>query len=607
MPYLVPQFNKTVGQGRMGKNTGGVTDWHKQQHKKRLIKNKESRIAARDERVVQEKTVQDIRAEIRKIEQHHKNEQQRPHAIQSKLDRLKKELKLVTAKEEADKQQHELTLQQQRETQKYETKNSFIPLARPEVSIYYDALMNPYGAPPPGQPRLYHRRGGGTTANLDEACSLQEQFLPPPPPPPPRPCPTFQQHQRQPQKIDSRQNSNRQSKVVNRDNFTAAKSATVTKSNLTEKASIDPSQLPDLPAPSAAVVRSKRNKLSSDIWASGEEIQYEESVSAVSLEGIASTVLIHTQWYYKDLSGATQGPFSTDQMRQWNRAGYFLTTTLVSGTNNSGPWKALKDIKQLREHDAATLASPGVSTKTEVSSSVQDRIAALRGDESTLKDEHVDDESTLKDEYDDDEESAVQLRIAALKALSQRNTVVDDDNHATQNRIVSLNGQQNVGASITVESQSESSKLGAVESIFINDNAEFNDQMASSDHDPLPPPPPAASENDVKLRENLLAYPVDDENIVSYPIDDYTTDLDNYEADDDTYPPNEEDIPVTGDYNYADDEYLVHELANYTKDGLSKEANSLSDDREVEQPKKRIKVDEAVVALVPSRVRKRQQ
>lgn len=583
----------------MGKNTGGVTDWHKQQHKKRLIKNKESRIAARDERVVQEKTVQDIRAEIRKIEQHHKNEQQRPHAIQSKLDRLKKELKLVTAKEEADKQQHELTLQQQKDTQKYETKNNFIPLARPEVSIYYDALMNPFGAPPPGQPRLYHRRGGGTTASLDEACSLQEQFLPPtppPPPPPPRPSQTLQQHQRQPQKIDSRQNSNRQSKVV-KSSFTAAKSATVTQSISTEKASIDPSQLPDLPAPSAAVVRSKRNKLSTDIWASGEEIQYEETVSAVSLEGIASTVLIHTQWYYKDLSGATQGPFSTDEMRQWNRAGYFLTTTLVSGTNNDGPWKALKDIKQLREHDSATMASPGESTIKEVTSSVQDRIAALRGDESTLKDEYV-----------DDEEASVHLRIAALKALSQQNVVVDDDDHVAQNITVSTTGQQNVGTASTVESQSENSKLGANESIFINENAEFNDQMASDsgDHNPLPPPPPAASENDVILRENLLAYPVDDENVVPYPIDDYTNDLDSYEADDYAYPPNEEDIPVTGDYNYANDEYLVHELANYTEDGLSKEANSLSDDREVEQPKKRIKVDDAVVALVPSRVRKRQ-
>ena len=610
----------------MGKNSGGVTDWHKQQHKKQLIKNREARIAARDERVVQEKTVEDIRAEIRKVEHHHKNEQQRPHATQSKLDRLKKELKLVIAKEEADKQQRELTLQQKKDAQKYETKNHYVPLARPEVSIFYHPLMNPFGAPPPGQPHLYHRRGGGTTANLSDACSLDEQFLPPPPPP--RPVQPIDQKQ-PPQRHDSHQFTYRQSNSIYSKKGPEVRPARDAQSISTEKASIDPMQLPNLPAPSAAVARSQRNKLSSDIWASNEEIQYEEQVSSISLEGIASTTSMYTQWYYKDLSDIVQGPFTTDQMRQWNQAGYFPIITRVSGSSDRGPWNVLKDVKQLKELNSTTTSNV---QPINVSLSVQDRIAALRSNHTTGTHNNDNDGS------DDDLEASVQMRIAALKAAPLQDVITDEDDHHEQNRDMASNDQQNgltitpnasgiidynynldnsaVGSSSEQSYETEESKRTSVQ---VNDGTEFkNDTEKDSGFQNRLPPPPA-SENDAIEREKLLLYPIDDDHIVSYPVGDYATTIDNvpaltsydepyqyeYENEDSVYLPNEADLPVTGDYEDAVHEYMMYDNANNEGTDLCDDGNSLKHRKETEQPKKRIKIDDAVVALVPSRIRKR--
>ena len=473
----------------MGKNSGGVTDWHKQQHKKQLIKNKGARIAARDERVVQEKTVQDIRDEIRKTEHHCKNEQHRPHARQSKLDRLKKELKLVAAKEEADKQQNELSLKQKKESQKFETEHNFIPLARPEVSIYYHPLLNPFGAPPPGQPRLYHRHGGGTTIILDEACSLQEQFLPRPlfPPPPPPPRPVLPTDQRPPQRNVTHQNSYRQSVALKNNHVPGDISDIVVPPISTVTTYVDPTQLPSLPAPSAAVARSKRNKLSSDIWASNEEIKYEEIVSSNSLEGISSTISVHTQWYYKDMSGVIQGPYTTDQMLQWNQAGYFPISTLVSGGNNFGPWKALKDIKQLYEQNSVPYMK--FSTTSDVSSSVQDRIAALRNS----RDMHNDDEDGIVDDVD----VSLQMRIAALKA-APLHSVATPDPHTSGKSYDSCDR-----ANSTVGSEADQNKAVAAPTdrcdIQMNEKANGDSRITSESGDYnalLPSLPPPASKNE---------------------------------------------------------------------------------------------------------------
>lgn len=612
----------------MGKNSGGVTDWHKQQHKKQLIKNKEARIAARDERVVQEKTVEDIRAEIRKLEHHNKNEQQRPHSVQSKLDRLKKELNLVIAKEEADKQQHELTFQQKKDAQKYETKNSFVPLVRPEVSIYYHPLLNPFGAPPPGHPHRYHRRGGGTTANLGEACSLQEQFLPPPPPPPPPPPRPMQliEQKLPPPRNDSNQSPYRQIKSINSKQHPELRSARDAQPISTEKASIDPTQIPNLPPPSAAVARSKRNKLSCDIWASGEEIQYEEHVSSISLEGIVGTASMHTQWYYKDLSDTVQGPFTTDQMRQWNQAGYFPVTTRVSGSSDRGPWNVLKDVKQLKEQNSTTMSNV---QPINMSLSVQDRIAALRNNHTTGT--HNND----IDGSDDDMEATVQMRIAALKAAPLQDIISDEDDHHEQNRDVASKDQQNcliispnapgvidyncnlsnaaVGSASEQSYETVESKRASIQ---INDGTEFKNDAESDSgfHNRLPPPP--ASENDAIAREKLLLYPIDDDYNVPYPVGDYATTIDNVDAltsYDEPYQyeyenennGNEADLPVTGDYEDAIHEYFMYDNANNEETDLCTDGNSPKDSEETEQPKKRMKIDDAVVALVPSCIRKR--
>ena len=66
---------------------------HRAQRKKQIQKNKEQRIKARDQRVVETKTVKDIQEEISKLRRR-KNLQV---AEQQKLQRLEKELRLVQA------------------------------------------------------------------------------------------------------------------------------------------------------------------------------------------------------------------------------------------------------------------------------------------------------------------------------------------------------------------------------------------------------------------------------------------------------------------------------------------------------------------------------
>merc|ERR1712183_58951 len=78
--------------------------------------------------------------------------------------------------------------QQQQKRQK----RPLTKLGDPRKSVYYDERLNPYGAPPPGKPRLYHRRWGGVTLNPHEAVVPGEEHVPPPPPPPPpQPSPYF--------------------------------------------------------------------------------------------------------------------------------------------------------------------------------------------------------------------------------------------------------------------------------------------------------------------------------------------------------------------------------------------------------------------------------
>ena len=50
---------------------------------------------------------------------------------------------------------------------------------KPEDSVYYHPVYNPFGHPPPGRPIMFHNTVGG-------ASGTQNIFIPPPPPPPPK-------------------------------------------------------------------------------------------------------------------------------------------------------------------------------------------------------------------------------------------------------------------------------------------------------------------------------------------------------------------------------------------------------------------------------------
>ena len=314
---------------------------------------------------------------------------------------------------------------------------------------------------------------------------------------------------------------------------------------------------------------------------------------------------MHTQWYYKDMSGVIQGPYTTDQMLQWNQAGYFPISTLVSGGNNFGPWKALKDIKQLYEQNSVT--SMKFSPTSDVSSSVQDRIAALRNS----RDMHNDDEDGIVDDVD----VSLQMRIAALKA-APLHSVATPDPHTSGKSYDSCNR-----ATSTVGSEHDQNKAVATTTdrcdIKMNEKANVDSRITSESGDYnalLPSLPPPASKNEAMVRENLLLYPVDDDDNVSYPIGDYTSNVENADdtfenhyqleygaADNEAHIHDEDDIPVTGDYS----ENSLNENSDYPVTSFYDNGDSRSDSADVDQPKKRIKVDDAVVALVPSCIRKR--
>jgi len=668
----------------MGKNSSSVSDWHRKQRKKELAKNKEARIKARDERVVAEKTSGEIHQEIRKLERLHKNAEQRPHNVQSKLDRLNKELKLVTEKEEQDKKQRLLTLEQQKQIQQHQPKNSYQPLENPAVSVYYHAVMNPFGAPPPGQPRIFHRRGGGTTMNLYEACTPEEQFLPPPPPPPPS-RPPVQQQQQQPERYQ--QNDNRhpppspppppprndmtrykQSATANTDSrkpkVEAAKSSSVVptppppdqqKQRQTKKV-IDPLQMPALPKPSAAVERSKKKKQAADIWASTEEIEYEDAVTGTGLEGVAdrknsdSNPLL--QWFYRDTAaGRVQGPYSLEQMLQWVQAGFFPDTTPVSGSAE-GPWKALGQAKPFRKvmmkssakkKDTTAQQHQHTSVVAKKGPSVQDRIAALRNE--TRQETHDEQEG----EEDETAPSSVADRIAALRREQQQakeqqqldttttGTLDEEpgnggnDNNRDEEKAQGVESVQSRIAALRAEQIQTEESDGGPESNRMGDTVQDRiaalraqqDVDSGADHDSVPPPPPPPPPVNAR-EENVPTYPVDDDAIApypavaqeapAYPIDD--ADDDNDGAYNVSYPLDDA-YPATGDYPMdedVDDEYYsTAAVGEYPIDdggggggGGGGDETAASLNAAAPPPKKKIKVDRAVVSLLPSHLQKRQ-
>jgi hypothetical protein len=572
--------------GDHGTGTGSsVSDWHRRQHKKLQQRNKAARIAARDEKVLQTKNASEIREEIQRLERQYRDIQNRPHGIQNKLDRMQKELKLLQKNApEPDQKLHK----QQHHQQGKQQLPAFTKLEYPQVSIYYDPVLNPYGAPPPGQPLLFRKRGGGVTPNINEADM---------------PSPSMKQSSENETKTENPTKRHKTVKNSNQNNMNALdrqaqrKAPQVTREAKTQNQQqqqqtptnqssqtineiLDSSSISPLPKPSASVGRSKR-KLAADIWASQEEVEYEQRTGGVELEGVVSTAVTATDaptgssskampsveensdsYFYKDTSGNVQGPFSLHQMVQWTEAGFFPHSTPIRKTT-VGPWKLLSQCPELWAPNdaAAAAAAPTTSTTTAAfapaqESSVEERIAMLRA-ENDASQEH----RRVHEQENPVEVDTVESRIAKLRAEKNQNEIP-----SAESRIAALRAKQ-------------------------------DDEM------PPPPPPPSSGSNN----EIQPPYPLEDiplpppksmpnsEVFLSYPIDDFSyEDLDENVVAVGPYPEND----TISHYNSVEE--------NFVKDNIvfTPEAPAMMP---TEHPtkKKKAQVDKAVVSLLPSKLQKR--
>eukprot|EP00536_Pseudo-nitzschia_multiseries_P008518 jgi/Psemu1/20586/gm1.20586_g len=657
-------------------NKGGgysnpMQDHHKKARQKELQKNKERRTKERDEKA-------------RDMKRHH-GQQQQKSAAEHKLARLQKELKLIqeaaaAARVKADADREALRIANQYK----QPQRPLTELDDPRKSVYYDEIMNPYGAPPPGKPRLYHRRFGGVTMNIHEAIVPgEEQQVPTPPPPPPPPPQNFRgaqhqgppssyqqhirggygHHQRQshpnrqsePQREEGlstdryshkRQSlrnplstqspgeklyDNKNSKDIKRQEGSAAlsSSSSAKSSAVGEMTKEDgTSSTPSSSAVQRTLRVAKRKGRAgalADIWASTEEVEYERHTNLVDLEaddiGTASKVKKKhnkkkkkkqkppLEFYYRDNSGAVQGPFSKEQMRDWIDAGYFPLTTKAR-TNRMDPdgWVPMGDLPSLKatiaqnDHSAtaAAAAAAAAGSADSANDSVQDRIAALKGSANGGDIDQLDSSMQAKiaamradllassvepvgnDEADDLPNGSVQDRIAALRATANH-----DDGDGTssdpsiQARIAAM--KADLAGSVSSKPKDE---LTNDDDIIANDS--IQDRIAALRNNappPPPPPPPAYPVNDSEHENHSgpSAYPLDDDayaGVASYPVDDdvspgvssYPVDIDNYDSVAASYPVN----------MYEDDEYGMVEnpVGNDGEEGVPTYPVNENDDDE---------------------------
>ncbi|KAL7437219.1 hypothetical protein ACHAXM_005518 [Skeletonema potamos] len=336
----------------MAKSENPLDVYRRQQRKKELKKNKNARIRARDEKVAATRSIDEVKAEISQLERKRDkfgksrgdktgveghDDEDTSGGLDSneakKLERLRKELKIVTAESARRKELHEQA-QREKERQliasqktvegvKKLNESKYSVLER-YASVYYDEQMNPFGAPPPGKPQMYWKdaekktttmnarmavvpsqmhhkfdaemkkqvkddvvnsqdgvsgrkrrwdeRGPGMHSQPQFNNQIQQHASPPPPPSyhKPPPPPSFQKTPAPPPPPPP------PPVVVPPPPLPPPPVQTK-----------DVNGQPALPAPSKAVLRAaKRNKTSAmaDIWASTEEMQYEQSLG-VDLEG----------------------------------------------------------------------------------------------------------------------------------------------------------------------------------------------------------------------------------------------------------------------------------------------------------------------------------
>lgn len=558
---------------------------HRKQRKKEAERNKKQRIKARDERVVETKTVSGIREEIKKLK-YRKNLQS---GEKQKLERLEKELKLV---KEAAPQRPNKALQLAKQ-QKLPT-----DLDDPRKSIYYDEKLNPYGAPPPGKPRLYHQRGGGVTMDMKMAIVPGEESQPPPPPPPPPPQPTERREQRESRPIQRESPKSR-----------TPSPPRMSSSPPEEATSSEPKSLiiPSLPAPSKAVQRSRRHgKIAADIWASNEEVEYERYTNKVDLEaddvGAAAPKKktkkkktkkkLPLEYHYQDMSGQVQGPYGKTQMREWISAGFFPPTMLVK-SNRNDQWVPMKDVQSLQEPSAAP-------SKREEEETLQDRISALKKQQ---------------------EENSVQDRIAALKGNNIVSKEVDEQKSSSiQDRINALKGSNNnMNSKAEVEGENDSDEM--VQPVDDEDQSPSIEEMLpphNASDDEVAPGPDKEQEDEIT---GPAPYPIEEEypTVAPYPVDNQYPAVSAYPVDaeypeaapypvDDEYPaaspyPVDDEYPATDEYPVSED-YPPPEPYPPTE---PYEAGPAPYEMQDQPVKKTITVDKGVVAFLPSKIQKRKR
>lgn len=163
------------------------------QRKKELKKNKAERSKARDFALVKKDT-RDLQDEIEKLEA----VAEPSGAEKYRLAELKAELSKIMAKKEEYVQEHpeqrKLVYRARRDKDEVNKEEPVVEQKRnvfnkhglprhPERSIYYDAVMNPYGVPPPGMPYMERPLRPDETASDDEADGDDDVVMPEGPPP----------------------------------------------------------------------------------------------------------------------------------------------------------------------------------------------------------------------------------------------------------------------------------------------------------------------------------------------------------------------------------------------------------------------------------------
>ncbi|KAG1749758.1 WW domain binding protein 11-domain-containing protein [Suillus paluster] len=176
-----------------GKNLNPADAYRKAQRKKELKKNKAGRSKARDFALVKKDT-RDIQDEIEKLEG-----VADPSATEKyRLAELKADLNKIMAKKEEYVQEHpeqrKLVYRARREKDEANKEEPVVEQKRnvfnkhglprhPERSIYYDAVMNPYGVPPPGMPYMERPLRPDEIASDDEVDADDDVVMPEGPPP----------------------------------------------------------------------------------------------------------------------------------------------------------------------------------------------------------------------------------------------------------------------------------------------------------------------------------------------------------------------------------------------------------------------------------------